>query len=69
MKTTAKQKTFSSDEMLDLVAEINELARVRATLNLGTATGDRTSAESLMSRRITKKVNELSKLILLQFKE
>lgn len=63
------EKTFVPDEMLELVAEINELARVRVALNLGTQTGDRNGAESLMSRRITKRVNQLSKLILSTFKE
>ncbi len=69
---TSDKKTKSQvvpPEMVDLVFEINELAKVRAALNLGTATGERNSAESVMSRRITKRVNTLSKLILSQFKD
>jgi len=58
-----------NDTMLNLVDEINHLATLRRTLNLGTNTRQRNSAESLISRRITSRVNELSELILKNYKE
>lgn len=68
-KTKLEKPIFVPEEMMDLVTEIQELAKVRSSLNLGTQTGERNSAESLMSRRITQRVNQLSKMILLTFKE
>lgn len=70
MTSDKKTKNTSvTTTMLNLVSEINELAKVRAALALGTQTSDRNGAESLMSRRITKRVNELSKIILSEFKD
>jgi len=56
-------------EMMNLVDEINKLAMFRRTLSLGTNTGDRNSAESTLSRRITNHVNELSRKLLSFYKE
>lgn len=61
--------TKDQEEMLQLVEEIQHLAMLRRTLALGTNTGDRNSAESTLSRRISRRVNELSRKILSHYKE
>ena len=66
--STTKVSGIVSDEMLHLVLEVQELARVRAALSFGTKTGVRDSAESTISRKINAKVTELSSLILKDYK-
>lgn len=54
-------------EMNALIEEIAGLVKLRHTLTYGTATGARTSAESVMSRAINGRVTDLAKLILKNF--
>lgn len=62
-KSNQDASEFVPEQMMVLVQEINELARVRSSLALGTRTGIRDSAESIMSRRINERVKKLSQLI------
>ena len=68
-ENVAIEQTGVNDKMMELVGEINHLAALRRTLTLGTNTRDRNSAESLLSRRITNRINTLSKMILNTYKE
>ena len=65
--TKAKKRESNSrrpsEQMWLLVEEIKELVTVRSTLAYGTGTGVRKSAESTISRAISARVDELSKLI------
>jgi hypothetical protein len=54
----------ATEEMQKLVEEIRGLVAVRSTLNYGTGTGVRKSAESTISRAISAKVDELSKMVI-----
>lgn len=44
----------------ELIVEINELVKMRHALSFGSQTGKRQTAESIMSRRINRRVMELS---------
>jgi hypothetical protein len=54
---------IATEGMWKLVEEIKDLVTVRTTLGYGTGTGVRKSAESTISRAISAKVDELSRLI------
>lgn len=62
-KKESSQKRLVTDEMNTLCAEIKELVSVRIALGYGTGTGVRKSAESVISRAISAKVDTLSKLV------
>lgn len=62
-KKSEGKNNLATDDMRKLVEEIRDLVSVRSTLNYGTGTGVRKSAESTISRAISAKVDELSKLI------
>lgn len=68
-KTKSESNPIVSEEMNELVAEVQSLAKVRAALSFGTKTSARDSAESTISRKINAKVTELSKLILRDYKD
>lgn len=62
-KKSESRASQATDEMLKLVDEIKELVLVRSALAYGTGTGVRKSAESTISRAISARVDDLSKLI------
>ena len=62
-KNSESKSSRASKEMLDLVEEIKELVLVRSALGYGTGTGVRKTAESTISRAISARVDDLSKLI------
>lgn len=62
-KKSESKKNPVSEDMLALVEEIKELVLVRSALAYGTGTGVRKSAESTISRAISARVDDLSKLI------
>ena len=53
----------SEKEVQELIAEINELVKIRHALSFGSNTGKRQAAESIMSRRINRRVMQLSEEI------
>jgi len=72
-KENTTNKTFVSgvisDEEAKLILEINDLVRLRSAISFGTTTSLKQSAESAISRKITAKVSELSKLVLVNHSE
>jgi hypothetical protein len=62
-KKSESKGSQATEEMLSLVEEIKELVLVRSALGYGTGTGVRKSAESTISRAISARVDDLSKLI------
>lgn len=62
-KKSEGKNNLATDDMRKLVEEIRDLVSVRSALNYGTFTGVRESALSTISRAISAKVDELSKLI------
>lgn len=66
---TPESSDVVSEEIAQLVLEVQSLSKVRAALSFGTKTGVRDSAESTISRKINAKVTQLSQLILKEYKE
>lgn len=64
-----KQFDQETEKMLKLVEEINHLAALRRALALGTNTGERNSAESTLSRKISHQVNDLARKVLSYYKD
>jgi hypothetical protein len=62
-KKSESKGSQATEEMLKLVEEIKELVLVRSALGYGTGTGVRKTAESTISRAISARVDDLSKLI------
>lgn len=59
-KKASNKGTEITDELWDLVGEIEVLVKVRSALAFGSRSGSRDSAESVMSRQINSKVILLS---------
>lgn len=68
-KTELEPVVAAPDEVWRKVDEITNLVKIRQTLSYGTNTSIRKDAESTMSRAISNRVDELSKIILDTFKD
>ena len=60
MSKKKEKEDLQDSTMLEKIAEIHELVKIRTALSFGSKTGKRDTAESVMSRRINKRVLELS---------
>lgn len=60
MPKKAEKLAVVPSHVLDAVAEIQELVKIRAALGFGSKSGARDSAESVMSRQINSKVISLA---------
>lgn len=67
METPTKILDANNKTVEDYVNEINQLARIRTALSMGSNTGTRHNAESTISRAINQRVEALSKMVLNNF--
>lgn len=58
-----------TEDAQQLVLEINDLVRIRTALSYGSGTSAKQSAESAISRKITAKVLQLSKIVSTEYDE
>lgn len=63
-ESSSKKKEVVTKKMVLLVDEVKSLVKVRDALSYGTNSGATKKAESVLSRRINKRVIELSEHIL-----